>query len=257
MCIARTRFLVFVSLHLLCTFLVCRLLTDRISGILMNARAVEDPEATYKPSSEQHQKKTTFLSTRSLYYRQLSPHSIPQPHAAQPPSLAMSATSTSPLPSTTLPNYDISSRNISDASHELVQLLGSEGVTSDLHERRGHSITQWSPASPSQIPALVVRPASTADVSTIMTLCSRRRIPVTAYCGGTSMPGALASTRGGICVDFNRMNKILALHKEDMDAVVQPAVEWQDLNDHLGSHGLFFPPDPSPGAKIGGMVCLL
>ena len=169
----------------------------------------------------------------------------------------MSAKSTSPLPSTTLPKYDISERNIADASNELRQLLGSEGVTSDLGERRDHSITQWSPAAPSQIPALVVRPASTADVSTIMSLCSRRRIPVTAYCGGTSIPGALAATRRGLCIDFNRMNRILAVHREDMDAVVQPAVGWQDLNDHLGGQGLFFPPDPSPGAKIGGMVCLL
>ena len=136
----------------------------------------------------------------------------------------MSAKSTSPLLSTTLPKYDISERNISDASNELRQLLGSDGVTSDLGDCRDHSITQWSPAAPSQIPALVVRPASTADVSTIMSLCSRRRIPVTAYCGGTSMPGALAATRRGICIDFNRMNKVLAVHREDMDAVVQPAV---------------------------------
>ncbi len=68
------------------------------------------------------------------------------------------------------------------------------------------------------------------------------------------MPGALAATRGGICIDFNRMNKILAVHQEDMDVVVQPAVGWEDLNVRLGEHNLFFPPDPAPGAKIGGMV---
>ena len=79
-------------------------------------------------------------------------------------------------------------------------------------------------------------------------------MPVTAYSGGTSMPGALAATRGGICIDFNRMNKVLAVHQEDMDVVVQPAVGWEDLNVHLGGYNLFFPPDPAPGAKIGGMV---
>lgn len=70
------------------------------------------------------------------------------------------------------------------------------------------------------------------------------------------MPGAIAATRGGICVDFNRMNKILETHKEDMDVIVQPAANWQDLNAHLVDHDLFFPPAPSPGAKIGGMVSL-
>ncbi|KAG7117941.1 hypothetical protein HYQ44_006064 [Verticillium longisporum] len=50
------------------------------------------------------------------------------------------------------------------------------------------------------------------------------------------------------------MNKVLALHKDDLDVVVQPAVGWEALNDQLGASGLFFPPDPGPGAMIGGMV---
>lgn len=68
------------------------------------------------------------------------------------------------------------------------------------------------------------------------------RISAMRYCGGTSMPGALAATRGGICIDFNRMNKILSLHKEDLDVIGQPGVEWEALDTHLEGHGLFFPP---------------
>lgn len=168
----------------------------------------------------------------------------------------MNAHSTTPLSDTEPPEHDVSDESISKAKDELIGLLGSEAIVSSLDRRRAHSITQWSPAAPSQIPALVVFPTSTAEVSAIMKICSQRRIPVTAYCGGTSMPGALAATRGGICIDFNRMNKILAVHQEDMDVVVQPAVGWEDLNVHLGGYNLFFPPDPAPGAKIGGMVSL-
>jgi D-lactate dehydrogenase (cytochrome) len=39
-----------------------------------------------------------------------------------------------------------------------------------------------------------------------------------------------------------------------MDVVVQPAVGWEALNEELGQSNLFFPPDPGPGAMIGGMV---
>ena len=55
-------------------------------------------------------------------------------------------------------------------------------------------------------------------------------------------------------MDFSRMDKILKLHKEDLDVIVQPALGWELLNVELGREGLFFPPDPGPGAMIGGMV---
>ena len=70
------------------------------------------------------------------------------------------------------------------------------------------------------------------------------------------MPGALAATRKGLCIEFKPMNKILVIHQGDMDVVVQPAVGWEDLNVDLGGHGLFFPPDPGPSTKIGGIVSL-
>ena len=77
---------------------------------------------------------------------------------------------------------------------------------------------------------------------------------MTAYSGGTSLEGHFAPTRGGVCIDFRRMNQVLALHKADLDVVVQPAVGWEQLNIDLAKDNLFFPPDPGPGAMIGGMV---
>ncbi|RBQ77714.1 hypothetical protein FVER14953_05713 [Fusarium verticillioides] len=50
------------------------------------------------------------------------------------------------------------------------------------------------------------------------------------------------------------MNNIVELNKYDLDCVVQPGIGWMDLNEELAGHGLFFPPDPGPGAMIGGMV---
>jgi D-lactate dehydrogenase (cytochrome) len=57
-------------------------------------------------------------------------------------------------------------------------------------------------------------------------------------------------------VDFAYMDKILQFHEEDMDIVVQPSVSWMELNEELAKRqsGLFFPVDPGPSAKIGGMV---
>ena len=99
-----------------------------------------------------------------------------------------------------------------------------------------------------------VLPRSTEDASAIMKVCCSRRIPVTSFAGGTSLPGAIVSTRGGVCVDFQNMASIICIHKEDMDAVVQPGMKWRELNVRLEKDGLFYPPDPSPEACLGGMV---
>jgi D-lactate dehydrogenase (cytochrome) len=101
---------------------------------------------------------------------------------------------------------------------------------------------------------MVVKPSSTEQISEIMKVCHRRRIPVTPYSGGTSLEGHFAPTKGGICIDFSQMDQILELHANDLDVVVQPGVGWEHLNEELAKSGLYFPPDPGPGAQIGGMI---
>jgi len=139
---------------------------------------------------------------------------------------------------------------------DFVAIVGKENVSTLELDREAHAGSEWSThvTKEGEIPFLVIFPATTDEVSKIMKICHRRRIPVTGYSGGTSLEGHFAATRGGICIDFGRMGKILQLHKEDMDVVVQPAVGWQKLNDELEKDNLFFPPDPGPGAMIGGMV---
>lgn len=138
----------------------------------------------------------------------------------------------------------------------MVQIVGKPHVSTDEFNLGSHSESEWSSYQnrPGEVPFLVVSPASTEEVSEIMKVCHARRIPVIGFSGGTSLEGHFAATRKGVCVDFHRMDKILNLHAKDLDVIVQPAVGWEDLNEYLGEQGLFFPPDPGPGAQIGGMV---
>lgn len=87
-----------------------------------------------------------------------------------------------------------------------------------------------------------------------MKVCCRKKVPVTPYARGTSLGGHSAPTQEGISLDMKWMDNILQLHEKDFDVIVQPAVGWEDLNEYLAECGLFFPPDPGPGAKIGGMI---
>jgi D-lactate dehydrogenase (cytochrome) len=169
---------------------------------------------------------------------------------------AISIASTVPLSTTIPPKHDISGSNMEAAWADFVAVVGKENVSTVEGDLKSHAGSDWSShVSPdSEQPFLVVYPSSTEEVSEIMKICHKRRIPVTGYSGGTSLEGHFAPTRGGICVDFRNMDKILKLHKEDMDVVVQPALGWELLNEELAKDNLFFPPDPGPGAMIGGMV---
>jgi len=164
--------------------------------------------------------------------------------------------STTPLSKTAEPKHDVSPATLQAAWAEFKNIIGEDNISTSQAEVKSHSGSEWSTYAslPGDVPFAVLKPASTEEVSEIMKVCHRRTIPVTAYSGGTSLEGHFAATRGGICIDFSRMDKVLALHKEDLDVVVQPAVGWQDLNEDLARDGLFFPPDPGPGAMIGGMI---
>ncbi|ORY07683.1 hypothetical protein BCR34DRAFT_570521 [Clohesyomyces aquaticus] len=152
--------------------------------------------------------------------------------------------------------YNHSTANISELCTQIRGQARDIEYTSDPALCIPKSNTRHSPASSSQVPLVIFYPKSTADVSVIAKACHERYVAITSFGGGTSLGGALASTRGGVCVDFREMGRIVELHEEDLDIVVQPNVGWVELNEYLGPKGLFFPPDPAPGARIGGMIAM-
>lgn len=79
-------------------------------------------------------------------------------------------------------------------------------------------------------------------------------MPMVPYSGGSSLEANFSAPYGGMSIDFAFMDGIVALHEDDMDVVVQPSIPWMQLNDEIKDTGLFFPVDPGPSAKIGGMV---
>lgn len=134
--------------------------------------------------------------------------------------------------------------------------LGPHKLSTAAAEISHHSDSEWATdhARPDEAPAAVVYPESTAEVATVLGICHELRVPVVPFTGGTSLEGHFISTRAGICVDLGRMDKIVELHADDLDVVVQPAVGWEDLRTYLADYNLMFGPDPGPGACIGGMV---
>jgi len=133
----------------------------------------------------------------------------------------------------------------------LAARFGNRLVTSQaVREQHGNTLT-WIGNQP---PDAVVFPQTTEDVQQVVRLCAAHRVPVIAFGTGTSLEGQVNAPRGGISLDFRDMNRLIAVHAEDLDCVIEPGMTRKRLNELLRDQGVFFPIDPGADASLGGMA---
>jgi glycolate oxidase len=142
---------------------------------------------------------------------------------------------------------------------ELVQILGEEHVLtgkSALYNRARvpapFPVHRWS----EYIPDVAVLPTSAEQVSEVVKLANRYRVPVVPRAGGTGLTDGAVPLRHGILVDVKLMNKILEIDLEDRTVTVQPGINMLKLNEQLRPHGVIYPDDPAsyPCSLVGGRI---
>ncbi|MET7247883.1 FAD-linked oxidase C-terminal domain-containing protein [Methylobacterium sp. EM32] len=153
----------------------------------------------------------------------------------------------SPVPTRERPSPE----TVEAVIRELTALFGNRVVTSQAVREQHASTLTWVANQP---PDAVVYAESTEDVQAVVRVCAAHKMPVVAFGTGTSLEGHVNAPFGGISIDMNGMNKVLAVHAEDLDCVVQPGVTRKAVNEHLRDQGLFFPIDPGADASLGGMA---
>jgi len=134
----------------------------------------------------------------------------------------------------------------------LRQRFGERLQTGEAIRRQHANTITWIPNQP---PDAVIWVENEAEVSEVVQVARTHQVPIIPYGSGTSLEGHINAPRGGLSLDFSRMNRVLAVNERDLDCVVEPGVTRKQLNDYLHDSGLFFPVDPgAEEATIGGMA---
>ena len=117
-------------------------------------------------------------------------------------------------------------------------------------DQHAHDLSHHAPRRPD----IVVFPESTDEVSRVLAFAAAERIPVVPFGAGTSLEGNVIPVAGGVSLSLARMDRVVILRPDELNATVQPGLTRLALNRAAGEHGLFFPVDPGADASLGGMA---
>ena len=116
------------------------------------------------------------------------------------------------------------------------------------------------------MPAVVVRPRTTAEVVATVEIAARHGVPVVPQGARTGLAGAANTMPGAIALSLVAMDRILDVDPVNRTAVVQPGVVNAALSAAVAAHGLAYPPDPGSwetstiggnvATNAGGMCCV-
>jgi D-lactate dehydrogenase (cytochrome) len=136
---------------------------------------------------------------------------------------------------------------------DLLHLVPDEARVSEVESVLDEHAADLSYHEPHR-PDVVVFAETTAEVSAVLAYANAEGVPVVPFGAGTSLEGHVIPLHGGISLDLTRMNAIIAVRPEDLNATVQAGVTRSQLEAATGPHGLWFPVDPGADATLGGMA---
>jgi len=138
---------------------------------------------------------------------------------------------------------------------ELERIVGKDGLIVDRERMHDFSHDEFSLFDISHYPDAVVKPRKTEEVSRILHIANKEKIPVTPRGGATGICGGCVPVHGGIVLTLERMSRIMEIDTANQMAVVEAGVTLMDFYDAVEDAGLFFPPHPGEeSAMIGGLI---
>ena len=140
---------------------------------------------------------------------------------------------------------------------ELRAIVGEKHVLYEDPERmEQYSHDEVSGAEHAHMPDVVVKPDSADEISRILKLANRERIPVTPRGAGSGLSCGAVPVYGGILLSLERMNRILEIDPANMTVTVEPGVITNEINEAVRQAGLFYAGYPMSleSCFVGGNV---
>ena len=130
-----------------------------------------------------------------------------------------------------------------------ISASGAAVVTDD--DERADAARDWWPlaigwaadGTVPQRPAVIVRPSTTAQVSTVLAACNDATVPVTAAAGRSGVCGGSIPVHGGVALDLTGLEGIVRVDETSLTADVRAGTFGPDLETALGAVG--------PGYTLG------
>ena len=138
--------------------------------------------------------------------------------------------------------------------NELISILGADAVLTGAAELRAYDSDAYAPEK--HLPEVVVLPINTEQVSKIVKVCNRYKVPFTPRGAGTGLSGGATAMIGGVIISTIRLNQILEVDLPNRRMIAQAGTVNTYLTKAVKKDNLHYAPDPSSqgACTVGGNV---
>jgi hypothetical protein len=146
---------------------------------------------------------------------------------------------------------------------ELEEVVGQEHVSTEEADLLIYSCDWfWAPqmwldrGQPLTKPDYIVHPGTVEEISRVLEIANKYKIPVIPWGGGSGTQGGATAIYGGIILDLKRLDKLIEINEENMTVTAQCGINGTQLEWWLNERGLTLPHYPSAAncATLGGYL---
>ncbi len=124
--------------------------------------------------------------------------------------------------------------------NEFKKIVGEKNVIYGDNEALENYSKDESGKYYSHLPDAVIKPSNPQEISKILKIANRERIPVTPRGAGSGLSGGCIPIYGGIVLSLERMNRLIEIDRTNMVAVVEPGMITNELCKIVEKEGLFY-----------------